>query len=81
MSDNVDVKLGKLETKVDYIIDEIKDLKDNYAARLAKLEDEKASKEIVKQNSQDIDLLKRYLYLGLGALTVIDVLIYYYIHH
>lgn len=85
----LEVKIARLETKLDYVINEIKDLKDNFALRLEKVEMQKYSahdfiqfrnsefiplSENVKIVSQDVRTLMQYRWILAGVVGVAIVL-------
>lgn len=62
MPENIEVKIGKLETKLDFVIVEIKDIKDNFANRLDRVE-------------QDVDWIKSRVWLGIGIVAVVEPIV------
>lgn len=69
MPDNIEVKIGKLETKLDYVITEIKDLKDNFAHRLDKLEEE------MDRMENELKWVTNRVWLAVGAVAVLEPMI------
>lgn len=74
---NLEVKIARLDTKLDFAIAEIKDLKENLAGRIDRLENTKfASNDFVQfRNNEfvplksDVEALMRYRWILAGIIS------------
>lgn len=73
---------AELGTKLDRVIVDVKELKDNVAARVTDLEQEKVSKDEFDDFKTDagesIDSLKKLVYIGLGIVVTLQFAIILY---
>ena len=63
---------AEVTTKLDRVILDVKELKDNVAARVTVLE-EKASKADLDDTNNDVKTLSRLVYIGLGIVLTLQV--------
>ena len=64
---------AEVTTKLDRVILDVKELKDNVAARVTVLEEEKASKADLDDTNNDVKTLSRLVYIGLGIVLTLQV--------
>lgn len=71
--------LVKINTIQEIMVRDIKEIKEGTAKDIADLKRDKADKTELNETKQDVADLKKYLYMGIGALTVIQLLVTYYL--
>ena len=88
MNDDHDLLLtfkAEVSTKLDRVISDVKELKDNVAARVSALEEEKTNKKDFDQYTENtdkkIDVLSRLVYIGLGIVIALNFAILAYINY
>src|ERR1700674_5313705 len=70
---------AEVATKLDRVISDVKDLKDNVAARVSDLEQEKASQRDVAAIQKAVGQLQRLVYIGLGVVLALQFSLMLYV--
>jgi uncharacterized protein YwgA len=70
---------AEVGAKLDRVISDVKELKDNVAARVTALEEEKVNRKDFDELSDSVTQLQKLVYIGLGIVLTLEFAISIYV--